>query len=97
MIIIIKTKVVPSEDCQRLAGDGRKSCPRDGWPASQKSSSTASIRVLSNICRGYTSKKESIEKYIIEELKPDVINLAETMLRNKAKTHHKDYFSFCLN
>ena len=69
----------------------------DGWSASQKSNRTASIRVFSNNCCGYTTKQESIEKYIIEELKPDVINLAETMLRNKAKTKHKDYFSFCMN
>ena len=71
---------IPIED--KRAGDGVDSCPRDGWSASQKASNTASIRVFSNNCHGYTSKQESIEKYIIEELKPDVVNLAETMLRN---------------
>ena len=55
------------------------------------------VRIFSNNCRGFNSKKESIEKYVIEKLKPDVISLEETMLRNKAKINHKDYFSFCLN
>ena len=50
-----------------------------------------SIRIFSNNCRGYKSKKESIEKYVI------VINLEETMLRNKTKINHREYFTFGLN
>ena len=43
------------------------------------------------------SKKESIEKYICEQLKPDGINLEETMLRHKAEFNIRWYFSFSQN
>ena len=77
------------------AGVLEGSCHKDG--RSENPSNMTSIRIFSNNCRGYNSKKESIYKYVIEQLNPDVINLEETMLRNKAKINHKDYFSFCLN
>ena len=57
----------------------------------------ANIRIFSNNCRGYNSKKESVEKHVIEQLRPDVINLQETMLRNKSNIKQKEYFSFCMN
>ena len=57
----------------------------------------ASIRIFSNNCRGYNSKKDSVEKHVIEQLRPDVINLQETMLRNKSNIKQKEYFSFCMN
>ena len=60
-------------------------------------SNMENVRICTNNCRGFTSKNESIEKYVIEQLKPDVINLEETMLRNKATINHKYYFLFCLN
>ena len=59
--------------------------------------SMTNVRIYSNNCRGYTSKKESIEKYVIEQLAPDIINLEETMLKNKSKINHKDYCTFGLN
>ena len=57
----------------------------------------ASIRIFSNNCRGYNSKKDYVEKHVIEQLRPDVINLQETMLRNKSNIKQKEYFSFCMN
>ena len=42
-------------------------------------------------------QKESFEKYVIEQLKPDVINIEETKLRKKAQINHKECFLFCLN
>ena len=72
--------------------------PRDGGQALKKDQSRlASVSIFSNNCRGYSSKKESIEKHVIEQLRPDVINLQETLLRNKAKINQKDYVSFCMN
>ena len=60
-------------------------------------SNMAGIRIFSNNCRGYSNKKESIQKYVCEQLQPDVILLEETLLRNKTKIIHKDYVSFCKN
>ena len=77
------------------AGVPEAPCHRTGY--SDPPSNMTSVRIFSNNCRGFNSKKESIEKYVIEQLKPDVLNFEETMLRNKAKINHKDYFSFCLN
>ena len=80
--------------------DGRsaESCQVDGKrvPSFHKTGMT-NIRIYTNNCKGYTSKKESIEKYVIEKLKPDEINLEETMLRNKIKVNHKEYFTFGMN
>ena len=75
------------EPCQE-AGKVVLHCPKTGM---------TKIRIYTNNCRGYTSKKESIEKYVIEKLRPDVINLEETMLRNKIKIKHKEYFTFGMN
>ena len=69
------------------------------WVSNQLAgnSSMASICIFTNNCRGYSSKKESIQKYVCELIQPEVILLEETMLRNKSKIKHKDYLSFCLN
>ena len=55
------------------------------WVSSQlaDNSSMASICIFTNNCRGYSSKKESIQKYVCELIQPEVILLEETMLRNK--------------
>ena len=55
------------------------------------------ICIFSNNCRDYSSKKESIQKYVCEQMQPDVILLEETLLRNKTKITHKDYVSFRQN
>ena len=55
------------------------------------------MKIFTNNCRGFNSKKESIEKDIVEKLRPDVMNLSETLLRNKAKASNKEYISFNQN
>ena len=80
--------------------DGRRavSCQGDGKRALPlHKAGMTNIKIYTNNCRGYTSKKESIEKYVIEKLKPDVINLEETMHRNNIKANHKEYFTFGMN
>ena len=57
----------------------------------------AKLCIFTNNCRGYTSKQESIEKYVINVMRPDVINLSETLLKNQAKINQHDYFAFCQN
>ena len=96
---------VNSSSSQEAGSQGTSSQATDPkWPSSppaeegkQSQPSVANIRIFTNNCRGYTSKKESIVKYEIEQIKLDVINLEETMMRNKAKINHKEYFSFSMN
>ena len=52
--------------------------------------------VLTN-CKGYSSKKESIEKDIIEKKAPDVLLINETLLTAQRKIKSKDYISFVKN
>ena len=56
-----------------------------------------SLRIFTNNCRGYTCKKESVIKYVIDKLQPDVINFEETLLKNKTRINLENYFSFCQN
>ena len=53
--------------------------------------------IFTNNCRGYNSKKQSVQEDVVDALQPDVINLEETLLRNKAKINIKDYVSFSQN
>ena len=80
-------KQAEDEGCAAIqqadAQDGSNQADDPVWASIQPAgvSDMATIRIFTNNCRGYNSKKESIEKYICEQLKPDVINLEETMLR----------------
>ena len=58
---------------------------------------TVDLCIYSNNCRGFNSKQESFQENVVEALRPDVINLEETLLRNKAQIKIKDYISFSLN
>ena len=68
-----------------------------GWGPRPAKPGFARTTIFTNNVRGYSCKKESVEKYVIECMRPDVINLSETLLRNKARINHKDYFAFCQN
>ena len=57
----------------------------------------ASIRIFTNNCRGYTSKQESVVKYVIKKLQPDVINIEEPLLKNTSRIIIEKYLSFCQN
>ena len=76
----------------RKKRSGNKDLPTD-W----KDKNTVGLKIFTNNCRGFNSKRESIYKDVVEKLKPDIINLSETLLRNKAKASHKDYVSFNQN
>ena len=66
-------------------------------PSTGKGNKTVSLKIFTNNCRGFNSKKESIETDVVEKLRPDVVNLSETLLRNKAKVSNKEYVSFSQN
>ena len=62
-----------------------------------ESKRTASLRIFTNNIRGFTSKQESVEEDIVKKLRPDVINLSETLKRNNSKIKINDYITFSKN
>ena len=63
-------------------------------PAGWKGNDCVGVKSFTNSCRGFNSKKESIDQDVVQKLRPDVINPSETLLTNKAKANHKDYVTF---
>ena len=76
-----------------LRGLVDKSKLPEGW----KSKGTEDVCIFNNNRRGFNSKKQSVQEDIVDKLQPDVINLEETLLRNKAKINTKEYVSFSQN
>ena len=70
---------------------------QDNLPPGWKDKPLVGLKVFTNNCRGYNSKKESIEADVIKAVCPDVINLSETLYRNKSKINHEKYVSFTQN
>ena len=77
----------------------RRRRARRGRSASQRAEakSTASLRIFTNNIRGFTSKQESLTMDVINKLRPDVINLSETLKKGKAEIKIKDYVTFSQN
>ena len=75
----------------------RKRKSNSNIPTGGNSNTKISLKIFTNNCRGFNSKKESIEKDVVEKLRPDIINLSETLLGNKAKASNKEYVSFSQN
>ena len=50
-----------------------------------RATKTVSMNIFYNNCHGFNSKKESIEKDVVEKLWPSVVNLYETLLRNSKR------------
>ena len=75
----------------------RKRKSNSNLPTGGNSNTKISLKIFTNNCCGFNSKKESIEKDVGEKLRPDIINLSETLLRNKAKASNKEYVSFSQN
>ena len=73
---------------------GRKKTP--SIPGAE-AKTTASLCVYTNNIRGFTSKQESLNQDVISKLRPDIINLSETLKKNNADIKIKDYFTFSQN
>ena len=69
---------------------------RRGRPASlgAEAKSTASLRIFTNNIRGFTSKQESLNMDVIDKLRPNVINLSETLKKGKSEIKIRDYVTF---
>ena len=57
----------------------------------------SSLRVFTNNIRGFTSKQESLNRDVIDQLRPDIINLSETLKKGNAEIKIKNYVSFSMN
>ena len=53
--------------------------------------------MFSNNVRDFTSKQESLNIDVIDKLRPDVINLSETLKQGKSEIEIKDYVTFSQN
>ena len=45
-------------------------------PPRWKGNNTIGVKIFTNNFRGFNSKKESVEKTVVEKLRPDMINLS---------------------
>ena len=47
--------------------------------------------------RGFTSKQESLLCDVMDKLRPNIINMSETLKKGKAEIKIEDYITFSLN